>query len=79
MIILRSRKRRFSFLLPTKLRIELSKEMHDKSIQNLYFFRNKTRDFIAYVSPFFKPIRFCKDDYMNKTGENICEGNIYII
>jgi hypothetical protein len=73
----KNQKDKMNFLseLPNKLRIELSQEMHDKVIQNLYFFRDQPKDFIAYVAPLLKPVKFTQGDYLYKTGDNLDESN----
>mgnify|MGYP002134744001 CR=1 FL=1 len=77
----KNQKDKMNFLseLPNKLRIELSQEMHDKVIQNLYFFRDQPKDFIAYVAPLLKPVKFTQGDYLYKTGDNLDESNEYLI
>jgi hypothetical protein len=71
----RNQKDKMNFLqeLPNKLRIELSQIMHDKVIQNLYFFRDQPSDFIAYVAPLLKPVKFSQNDYLYKIGDMIDE------
>jgi hypothetical protein len=71
----RNQKDKMNFLqeLPNKLRIELSQIMHDKVIQNLYFFRDQPSDFIAYVAPLLKPVKFSQNDYLYKSGDMIDE------
>lgn len=63
----------FLYELPNKLKIELSKIIHDNMIMKLNFFKDKTSDFIAFVAPLLKSIRFNKNDYLYKIGENIDE------
>ena len=77
----KNQKDKMNFLaeLPNKLRIELSQEMHDKVIQDLYFFKDQPRDFIAYVAPLLKPVKFAQNDYLYKTGDNLDESNYKII
>ena len=71
----RNQKDKMVFLqeLPNKLRIELSQIMHDKVIQNFYFFRDQPSDFFAYVSPLLKPVKFSKNDYLYKCQDMIDE------
>ena len=71
----RNQKDKMMFLqeLPNKLRIELSQIMHDKVIQNLYFFRDQPSDFFAYVAPLLKPIKFSQNDYLYKCQDMIDE------
>jgi len=73
----RNQKDKMIFLqeLPNKLRIELSQIMHDKAIHNLYFFKDQPKDFIAYVAPLLKPVKFSQDDYLYKQGDMIDESN----
>jgi hypothetical protein len=76
----RNQKDKMNFLqeLPNKLRIELSQIMHDKVIQNLYFFRDQPSDFIAYVAPLLKPVKFSQNDYLYKSGDMIDESKTTI-
>ena len=71
----RNQKDKMNFLqeLPNKLRIELSKIMHDKLIEKLYFFRDQPSDFIAYVAPLLKPVKFTQNDYLYKISDMIDE------
>ena len=71
----RNQKDKMNFLqeLPNKLRIELSQIMHDKVIQNLYFFRDQPSDFFAYVAPLLKPVKFSQNDYLYKVQDMIDE------
>ena len=71
----RNQKDKMNFLqeLPNKLRIELSKIMHDKLIEKLYFFREQPSDFIAYVAPLLKPVKFTQNDYLYKISDMIDE------
>jgi CRP-like cAMP-binding protein len=47
--------------------------MHDKVIQNFYFFRDQPSDFFAYVAPLLKPVKFSKNDYLYKCQDMIDE------
>jgi hypothetical protein len=71
----RNQKDKMNFLqeLPNKLRIELSQIMHDKVIQKMYFFKGQPDDFIAYVAPLLKPVKFSQNDYLYKIGDMIDE------
>lgn len=71
----RNQKDKMIFLqeLPNKLRIELSQIMHDKVIQNFYFFRDQPSDFFAYVAPLLKPVKFSQNDYLYKCQDMIDE------
>ena len=71
----RNQKDKMVFLqeLPNKLRIELSQIMHDKVIQNFYFFRDQPSDFFAYVAPLLKPVKFSQNDYLYKVQDMIDE------
>lgn len=73
----RNQRDKMTFLqeLPNKLRIELSQIMHDKVIQNLYFFRDQPNDFFAYVAPLLKPVKFSQNDYLYKCQDMIDESN----
>ncbi len=56
-------------ILPNKLRIELSKAMYHHNILKLHFFRKKPTDFIAYVSSFFKSVKFSQEHLLYKVGD----------
>lgn len=77
----RNQRDKMQFLqeLPNKLRIELSQIMHDKAIQNLYFFKDQPSDFFAYVAPLLKPVKFCQNDYLYKFEDRIDESKIIFI
>ena len=77
----RNQKDKMMFLqeLPNKLRIELSQIMHDKVIQNLYFFRDQPSDFFAYVAPLLKPVKFSQNDYLYKCQDMIDESKLLYI
>ena len=77
----RNQKDKMMFLqeLPNKLRIELSQIMHDKVIQNLYFFRDQPSDFFAYVAPLLKPVKFSQNDYLYKCQDMIDESKNKIL
>jgi CRP-like cAMP-binding protein len=47
--------------------------MHDKVIQNFYFFRDQPSDFFAYVAPLLKPVKFSQNDYLYKCQDMIDE------
>jgi hypothetical protein len=71
----RNQKDKMTFLseLPNKLRIELSHIMHDDVIKKMYFFNDQPSDFIAYVAPLLKPVKFSQNDFLYKTGDMIDE------
>ena len=71
----RNQKDKMVFLqeLPNKLRIELSQIIHDKVIQNFYFFRDQPSDFFSYVAPLLKPVKFSQNDYLYKCQDMIDE------
>jgi hypothetical protein len=74
----KNQKDRMNFLseLPNKLRIELSHEMHDTDIHSLYFFKNQPNDFVAYIAPLLKPVKYTQNDILYKIGDNL-EESIY--
>lgn len=65
--------------LPNKLRIELSKIIHDKLIEKLYFFKDQPPDFIAYVAPLLKPVKFSQNDTLYKISDSIEESKHLIL
>lgn len=71
----RNQKDKMNFLqeLPNKLRIELSQIMHDSVIQKMYFFNKQPSDFIAYVAPLLKPVKFSQNDFLYKTNDMMDE------
>jgi len=71
----RNQKDKMNFLqeLPNKLRIELSQIMHDDVIKKMYFFKEQPNDFIAYVAPLLKPVKFSQNDHLYKVGDMIDE------
>ena len=71
----RNQKDKMDFLqeLPNKLRLELSQIMHDSVIQKIYFFKNQQNDFIAYVTPLLKSVKFSQNDYLYKCNDIIDE------
>lgn len=71
----RNQKDKMNFLqeLPNKLRIELSQIMHDSVIQKMYFFKDQPSDFIAYVAPLLKPVKFSQNDFLYKISDMIDE------
>lgn len=74
----RNQKDKMNFLqeLPNKLRIELSQIMHDDVIKKMYFFKDQPSDFIAYVAPLLKPVKFSQNDHLYKVGDMIDESKI---
>jgi hyperpolarization activated cyclic nucleotide-gated potassium channel 2 len=77
----RNQKDRMNFLqeLPNKLRIELSQIMHDSVIQKMHFFRDQPSDFIAYVAPLLKPVKFSQADYLYKLDDMMDESKNILI
>jgi CRP-like cAMP-binding protein len=71
----RNQKDKMDFLqeLPNKLRIELSQIMHDNIIHKIYFFKDQPKDFIAYLTPLLKSIKFSQNDYLYKCNDVIDE------
>lgn len=60
-------------ILPNKLRYELSKAMYHHNIMKLHFFRKKPTDFIAYVSTFFKTVKYTQEYLLYKVGDIVEE------
>lgn len=71
----RNQKDKMNFLqeLPNKLRIELSRIIHDNVIKKMYFFKDQQPDFIAYVAPLLKPIKFSQNDILYKIKDSLDE------
>jgi hypothetical protein len=77
----RNQKDKLDFLqeLPNKLRIELSDIIHGNMIKKLFFFRDKKPDFIAFVAPLLKPIKFSQNEYIYKLRDTMDGSKKYII
>ena len=66
-------KMNFILELPRKIKIELLQLMQDTNIKQLYFFKNQSDEFFAYVSPMLKPLKFFQYDYLYKLNDIIDE------
>lgn len=55
--------------LPHRLKIELSVKIHREIIMNIPFFKERPRDFIAYIGPMLKPQRSKENDFVFLAGE----------
>ena len=77
----RNHKDKMEFLqeLPNKMRIELSQIMHDKALQDLYFFRDQPNDFFAYVAPLMKPVKYSQNDYIFQIEDVVEESKLLLI
>jgi hypothetical protein len=73
-----NRQLKFLQVLPHKLRIELSQIIHENMIKKLYFFKEKPNEFLGFVAPLLKPIKFIQNEYLYKTNERMEESKIFI-
>jgi hypothetical protein len=74
-----NRQLKFLQILPHKLRIELSQIIHENMIKKLYFFKDKSIEFLGFVAPLLKPIKFTQNDYLYKILETMDESKIVLI
>jgi hypothetical protein len=65
-----NRQLKFLLVLTHKLRIELSKIIHENIIKKLNFFKDM---FLGFVAPFLKPIKFIQNEFINKVDETVDE------
>jgi hypothetical protein len=70
-----NRQLKFLKVLPHKLRIELSQIIHENIIKKLSFFKEKSNEFLGFVAPLLKPIKFIQKEYLYKINENMDESN----
>lgn len=61
--------------LPNNLKIELTSKIHESEVVELYFFKKKSKEFIAYLAPLLKNIRLMQNDILYKEGDIIEESN----
>jgi hypothetical protein len=73
-----NRQLKFLQVLPHKLRIELSQLIHENMIKKLYFFKDKTNEFLGFVAPLLKPIKFIQNEYLYKILETMDESKYCI-
>ena len=59
--------------LPNNLKIELTSKIHESEVVELYFFKKKSKEFIAYLAPLLKNIRLMQNDILYKEGDIIEE------
>ena len=59
--------------LPYKLRIELASRIHKKILAAVNFFKDKPKDFIAFIGHRLRPIRIKRGQYIYKQGEPAIE------
>jgi hypothetical protein len=64
--------------LPAKLRLELAMAIHKKMYSGIKFFKDKDKNFIAWISTFLRPINVQKNEFIYKEGEAITESKFYI-
>ncbi len=74
-----NRQLKFLQVLPHKLRIELSQIIHENIIKKLNFFKDKPNEFLGFVAPFLKPIKFIQNEFLYKVDETLDESKFLII
>lgn len=57
--------------LPTKLKIELSCKIHHETILKVPFFQDRTKEFIAFVTPLLQPEKVKENYYMYKENGQV--------
>jgi hypothetical protein len=73
-----NRQLKFLQVLPHKLRIELSQIIHENMIKKLYFFKDKPFEFLGFVAPLLKPIKFLQNEFLYKILETMDESKLYL-
>ena len=68
-----NRQLKFLQVLPHKLRIELSQIIHENIIKKLNFFKDKPNEFLGFVAPFLKPIKFIQNEFIYRVDETLDE------
>ena len=63
--------------LPRRLKVELTVIIHHNTIAKINYFKNKEKDFIAFVGPMLDPYSFKEDEFVYKEGDDI--ESIYFI
>lgn len=59
--------------LPHKLKLELAMQIHKKMYENVNFFKNKDKSFIAWIGTVIRPFNVQEQEYICKEGEDIAE------
>jgi CRP-like cAMP-binding protein len=59
--------------LPHKLRLELAMEIHKHMYENVTFFKDKDKAFIAWIGVVIRPLNIQEQEYICKEGEEIIE------
>jgi hypothetical protein len=72
-----NRQLKFLQILPHKLRIELSQIIHENIIKKLYFFKDRPSEFLGFVAPLLKPIKFIQNEFLYKVSETMDESKIF--
>jgi hypothetical protein len=63
--------------LPYKLKLDLAMTIHTKLYSNLYYFQDKDKSFIAWISTLLRPINVEDEKYIYREGEEVTEGKKY--
>jgi hypothetical protein len=68
---------KFAFVneLPQRLKLELAVLMHQNIIKKIPFFQERPPHFIAAITPFLKPTKMFKGQYIYKKNDPIDESN----
>jgi voltage-gated potassium channel len=66
---------KFTFVkeLPKSLQLELAVLMHQNIIQKIPFFQKRSPHFIACITPYLKPVKIFKDQYIYQEHDPIDE------
>jgi len=57
--------------LPYKLKIELAMDIHKRIYQTISFFKDKDKNFIAWIGTLLRPINVQQDDFIYREGEDV--------
>jgi hypothetical protein len=61
----------FIDFLPHRLKVELSVKIHHNIILKIPFFQDRSKEFIAFVGPLLKPMKFKEDFYVYVEGDEV--------
>ena len=61
----------FVMTLPRRLKIELTVIIHHNTMIKIDYFKDKDKQFIAFIGPLIDPYIFKEDEFIYKEGEDI--------